>query len=302
MSIYLTAKKHLTRAILMMALVCFLNAPFASNAAKADEKPKIVSMNLCTDQLVLLLADPEQILSLSYLSHDERSSVYAAKAIAYPTNRGLAEEIYILKPDITVTGTYSNWTASSMLEQLGMRVKRFEPAYHFDDIKANILTMGDILRQRSKAEAVITAFDERLASLQSDNAQRPRAALYAAKGYTSGKSSLAHHILEAAGFQNIGAELGYDYGAQLAIESLLMTQPDVIISNPPGLGHAKAEEMTRHPALDYVRAQMPVELTTNKNWVCDTPLVLDAVEELAMMRDKMTAKPSSSESAKGDYK
>ena len=285
----------------MMALVYFLNAPSFSKAAKADDKPKIVSMNLCTDQLVLLLADADQILSLSYLSHDERSSVYAEKATAFPTNRGLAEEIYILKPDITVTGTYSNWTASSMLEQLGMPVARFEPAYHFDDIKANILTMGELLHQRAKAEDIVAAFDKRLSDLQSDNAQRPRAALYAAKGYTSGKSSLAHHILEAAGFQNIGAELGYDYGAQLAIESLLMTKPDVIISNPPGLGHARAEEMTRHPALDYVRAQMPLELTTNKNWVCDTPLVLDAVEELAMMRDKMTSKTAVSQSIKGDY-
>ena len=285
----------------MMALVYFLNAPSFSKAAKADDKPKIVSMNLCTDQLVLLLADADQILSLSYLSHDERSSVYAEKATAFPTNRGLAEEIYILKPDITVTGTYSNWTASSMLEQLGMPVARFEPAYHFDDIKANILTMGELLHQRAKAEDIVAAFDKRLSDLQSDNAQRPRAALYAAKGYTSGKSSLAHHILEAAGFQNIGAELGYDYGAQLAIESLLMTKPDVIISNPPGLGHARAEEMTRHPALDYVRAQMPLELTTNKNWVCDTPLVLDAVEELAMMRDKMTSKTAVSQSTKGDY-
>ena len=295
MSIYLIKNTNRTRAILMMALVYFLNMSAVLNVAKADEKPQIVSMNLCTDQLVLLLADPEQILSLSYLSHDDRSSVYAEKASHYPTNRGLAEEIYILKPDITVTGTYSNWTASSMLQQLGMRVERFEPAYHFDDIKANILTMGDILDQRAKAEAIISAFDNRLSDLQSDDINRPRAALYAAKGYTSGKSSLAHHILEAAGFQNIGAELGYDYGAQLAIESLLMTKPDVIISNPPGLGHAKAEEMTRHPALDYVRAHMPLELTTNKNWVCDTPLVLDAVEELAMMRDKMTLKRAKGE-------
>ena len=285
----------------MMALVYFLNAPSFSKAAKADDKPKIVSMNLCTDQLVLLLADADQILSLSYLSHDERSSVYAEKAIAFPTNRGLAEEIYILKPDITVTGTYSNWTASSMLEQLGMPVARFEPAYHFDDIKANILTMGELLHQRAKAKDIVAAFDKRLSDLRSSDMEKPRAALYAAKGYTSGKSSLAHHILEAAGFQNIGAELGYDYGAQLAIESLLMTKPDVIISNPPGLGHARAEEMTRHPALDYVRAQMPLELTTNKNWVCDTPLVLDAVEELAMMRDKMTSKTAASQSAKGDY-
>ena len=282
MTIKLLNKQQIARAIFMMALVSFFATDTFIKQAHASDKPRIVSMNLCTDQLVLLLADPEQILSLSYLSHDNRSSVYADQAQQFPTNKGLAEEVYILKPDITVTGTYSNWTA------LGMRVERFEPAYQFEDIKTNISMMGTLLDQSGKADAIIAAFDNRLSSLKRDNEQRPRAALYAAKGYTSGKLSLAHHILEAAGLQNIGAELGYDYGAKLAIESLLMTEPDIIISNPPGLGHAKAEEMTQHPALDYVRQQMPLELTTNKNWVCDTPQILDAVEELAIMRDKMS--------------
>ena len=222
----------------MMALVSFFVTDTLIKQAHASDKPRIVSMNLCTDQLVLLLADPEQILSLSYLSHDNRSSVYADQAQQFPTNKGLAEEVYILKPDITVTGTYSNWTASFMLETLGMRVERFEPAYQFDDIKTNISMMGTLLDQSGKADAIIAAFDNRLSSLKRDNEQRPRAALYAAKGYTS-KLSLAHHILEAAGLQNIGAELGYDYGAKLAIESLLMTEPDIIISNPPGLAMPK---------------------------------------------------------------
>ena len=295
MSIHLHHIKRIARAIYKIALVSFFAAFACVKFAIADDKPLIASMNLCTDQLVLLLADEDQILSLSYLSHDGKSSVYADKARAYPTNRGLAEEVYILKPDVTVTGTYSNWTAATMLEQLGMQVERFEPAYKIDDIRANILAMGDIIGQQEKAARIIADFDKRLAQLQSNSPYRPRAALYAANGYTSGKSSLAHHILDTAGFANIGAELGYDYGAKLAIESLLMTAPDIIISNPPGLGHARAEEMTQHPALDYVRQNMPIEITTNKNWVCDTPMILDAIEELTRLREQIAAKSAQGE-------
>ena len=69
-----------------------------------------------------------------------------------------------------------------------------------------------------------------------------------------------------------------------------MTAPDIIISNPLGLGHASAEEMTQHPALDYVRQNMPIEITTNKNWVCDTPLILDAIEELTRLREQIAAR------------
>ena len=283
----LLPKTFISRAIIMMALGLFLPP-----LAHATEKPSVVSMNLCTDQLVLLLADPEQILSLSYLSHNQRSSVYYDQALAFPTNRGLAEEVYILKPDITVTGTYSNWTATAMLETLGMRIQRFEPAYHFDDIKANISAMGTLLGQSAKAQAIIDDFDARLAALkatgkdstEATGINRPRAALYEANGYTPGKSSLAHHILEAAGYQNIGAEFGYDYGTKLPLEVLLMTAPDMIILSPQGAGHARAEEMTRHPALAYLEKDAPHEVTTNKNWVCDTPLVLDAAIDVARLR------------------
>ncbi len=39
-------------------------------AGVADGLPRIVSMNVCTDQLLLTLADPEQILGLSRFSRD----------------------------------------------------------------------------------------------------------------------------------------------------------------------------------------------------------------------------------------
>ena len=39
-------------------------------AASAANLPRLVSMNVCTDQLVLALADPEQILGLSRYSRD----------------------------------------------------------------------------------------------------------------------------------------------------------------------------------------------------------------------------------------
>ena len=280
-----------------MALGVFFYEKPIIDIAFADEspekpsgKPSVVSMNLCTDQLVLLLADPEQILSLSYLSHNKRSSVYEAQAAGYPTNRGLAEEVYILKPDVTVTGTYSNWTATAMLEGLGMRIERFEPAYHFDDIKANISAMGEILGQDAKAKALIDSFDKRRAALvgkPTDTADKPRAALYEANGYTAGKLSLAHHILDAAGFHNIGSDFGYDYGTKLSLEVLLITDPDVIILSPLGAGHARAEEMTRHPALDYLEKDAPTQITTDKKWVCDTPLVLDAAEEVARLHSTL---------------
>ena len=41
---------------------------------------RVVSINLCTDQLALLLAAPGQLLSVSWLSQDPQSSMLAAAA------------------------------------------------------------------------------------------------------------------------------------------------------------------------------------------------------------------------------
>ena len=41
----------------------------------AAEQPRIASINVCTDQLLLTLADPEQILGLSPYSRDPRAVV-----------------------------------------------------------------------------------------------------------------------------------------------------------------------------------------------------------------------------------
>ncbi len=41
-----------------------------AGAARADAPRRIVSMNLCTDQMALLLAGPERIASVSFLGAD----------------------------------------------------------------------------------------------------------------------------------------------------------------------------------------------------------------------------------------
>ena len=54
-----------SRSIAVAALVMLGGVP-----AHAAGLPRIASINLCTDQLLLPLADPAQILGLSRFSHD----------------------------------------------------------------------------------------------------------------------------------------------------------------------------------------------------------------------------------------
>ena len=79
-----------------------------ASAAFADAPARVVSMNLCTDQLAMLLAAPGQLISVSHLASDPMASTMVAEAQAYPVNRGGAEQILLMEPDLVLAGSYTS--------------------------------------------------------------------------------------------------------------------------------------------------------------------------------------------------
>ena len=67
--------------------------------AAAEAPRRVVSFNQCGDQLVLALADPEQIAGLSPYAADPTLSAVAEKAKAYPRLDWQAESTIALQPD-----------------------------------------------------------------------------------------------------------------------------------------------------------------------------------------------------------
>jgi iron complex transport system substrate-binding protein len=250
-------------------------------AAMADAPKRVVSINLCTDQLAMMLAAPGQLVSVSYLARDRRSSAMADLADGYPVNRGLAEDVFLLKPDLVLTGDYTTPATVAMLERLGVRVERFSLATDFDQIADRLRQMGRALGREAMGAAAAARFEADVAALQSDAAQRTarRAALYYANGYTSGDDTLAGHILAAAGLANIASELGMPAGGSLALETLVMAEPDALITAERFEGHSRSEDILDHGVLRRV-AESAARSTTNANWVCGTPHVLSAIEGL----------------------
>jgi iron complex transport system substrate-binding protein len=254
-----------------------------------DAPPRrVVSMNLCTDQLAMMLAAPGQLVSVSNLATDERGSALAAEARAYPPNRGLAEEIYLMQPDLVLAGAFTARATVSMLERLGVRVESFPPAYGLDDVPAQMLRMGDLLGRRAEAEAMVARYRADLAAFRADVARNPRAALYSANGYTQGDESLSGQILLAAGFTNVAAEAGYSDGGFLPLELLVMLTPEAIVTDRPYPAASRAEEVMTHPALLASQDARAQGTLSDRDWVCGTPFVLRAVAEMAALRRSLT--------------
>lgn len=245
--------------------------------AVAAPPARVVSMNLCTDQIAMLLAAPGQLVSVSDLAADPRMSPMADQAAAYPPNYGRAEEIYLMRPDLVIAGMFTSGPTVAMLRRLGVRVEVMPPAEDFSAIRDEIARIGGFLGREHQAAQLIADFDAGLAALTKDRT-RGRAALYYANGFTSGRATLAGAIVEAAGYANIAGDYGIEETTILPLELLVMAAPDRLITGAKWPGQSRSEAILDHPALAHAAPGMAE--VTDRDWVCGTPFVLKAIKAL----------------------
>ncbi|WP_236953133.1 ABC transporter substrate-binding protein [Ketogulonicigenium vulgare] len=260
-------------AIMLVALSLW------GGAVLADDAPRrVVSINLCTDQLALQLAAPGQLISVTAVARDAQVSPFADLAADISVNHGGAEEVFRLSPDLVLASDYTPIATLDLLRRLGLRVEQFAPEYSFDDIRTNTARMGALLGQ--DAGALIADFDAGLARISTPT--RPiRAVIYGANGFASAGPGLPQAVLDAAGLQNAAAEV-MAYSGTLPLERLIMLDPDMIITPTPYPGASNAEGLLRHPAMDKVR---PGAGLAGNEWACGTTAVLRAVQRLAAARE-----------------
>lgn len=267
-----------SRAALAAVLLLGSGGPVPAGEAPA----RVVSLNLCTDQLAMLLAAPGQLVAVSYLARDPLSSPMAAEAVAYPITRGQAEEVFLLRPDLVLAGTYTTRATVELLRRLGVRVEEFAPPAALVDVGVQMRAVGAALGRAEEGARMAEAFEARLATLRAEPG--PRAALYDAGGYTGGEHTLAGEILAAAGFRNVASEVGLEAGGFLPLEPLLLAQPDAVVTGEVYPGASRAEEILSHPALASLTRAGAV---SDADWVCGTPHVLDAIARLGAAREAL---------------
>ena len=268
-------------------------APGAADDAAQGAPARVVSMNLCTDQLAMMIAAEGQLVSVSHLAFDPLSSAMAEEAAAYHRNHGLAEEIYLLRPDLVLAGQYSDRATVSMLRRLGIEVVELDVVTSLDDVAALISAAGAALHREARATELARAYERRLARLRAESgdlAERPRAALYFANGYTLGDGSLAGQILLTAGLANVASETGITRSGTLPLELLVLSAPQALITGTPYPGASRSEEILRHPVVARLRRSLPTAGLSDRDWICGTPHVLTSVEDMAGLRRRALAR------------
>ena len=266
-------------------------AGLAPAAVSVSKLQRIVSVNLCTDEMVLRLADRRNISSVTWQARDPDNSNVADLARDVPINHGLAEQILPLNPDLVLAGIYAARAPVALLKRAGMRVIDTDVPRSFEDVRQQYREIAAVLDERERGEQIIAEMDSNLARLERDRPPvAPTAIVFQGDHYTYGRGSIIDVVLTRAGLENMAVRLGIGEFGQVPLEVMAMNPVDVLIIGSHRDGPALTTELLRHPVLSRLSDHTRVVVIPNRLWNCGGPALVEAVERLMRVAKEVRAK------------
>ena len=271
-----------SRGLLAVAVLLggagLLRAASPAPPAKAPAVPqRIMSINLCADQLVLALADRSQISGLTHNATDPEMSGEAAKARGLPLLSNSAEQILAIEPDLIVGMPASRSAALTALPERTYPLLDLATANTLDEIYTSIRQTTVAVGHPERGTALIARMQAELAGLPKPGKGRV-AAYYQRRGYMTGTGTLIDELMTRVGLVNLAGKLGKPPLSQLSLEEMVAAEPDyLIVESATDTVTDQGSEMLHHPALkDIPRISVPQAWT-----VCGSPAYTEAARSMA---------------------
>jgi iron complex transport system substrate-binding protein len=262
----------------LLAVAMALGLP---GTAPAANLPRLVSMNVCTDQLVLMLADPHQILGLSRFSRDGWQS-QAGDLSRYPVLSGGAEDVLLIKPDIVVASAFDKRSTRELLKAKGLRLAELAVPRTLDEARQQIREAGDITGHPDRAAAEIARLDAALARARRAVSERHYRVLpLSRRGWVAGSDSFVGSLLSEIGLRSAAGDLGFSFGGFASLEAIVNLRPDFIVVSQAGdYARDDGQAFLLHPALERFyppekRIVIPERMTE-----CGGVMLADALDAL----------------------
>ena len=183
-----------------------------------------MSLKICTDELLMDLAPPSRIASVTFLSRESAALKLWPQAARIPINHNSPEEVLATRPDLVLTDSFTSPTMRALLARSGAKVVEVPPAENFAQIRIVTRLVGQAVGEPAKADALIAQMDRTLRALSASKPKHPiRVMGWGGGGFVPGRSSLFNAVLEAAGGIDIAVEDGYT-----DVEGLIASKPDVL--------------------------------------------------------------------------
>jgi len=268
--------------LLFAALTAATGARVPGDTRMPAHPARIVSLNLCSDQYLLALADPGQIAALTRYARDPQMSAAAEQAKAVPVFNATAEEVLALDPDLVIGAPARRSGIMAVLAPQHYPTAPFHPTENYAEIVAQIRTVAKAVGHAGRGEALIARMDAELARLPRSGAGRV-AAYYQRRGYLTGTGTLIDDLMTRTGLVNLAGKLGKPALSQLSLEEMVVARPDyLLVEDSTALVADQGTELLHHPALrDIPRLHLPQAWT-----VCGGPAYVLAARSLAAQLGK----------------
>jgi iron complex transport system substrate-binding protein len=273
--------------VLRHAVALAIGAAVVFQADTAAARPlRVMSLNQCTDQLVLALLPKSQITSVTWLSRDPSGSVMADAAADTPVNYGSAEEVFRDKPDLVITGNYTTPATRAILNKLRYPLLEITSSDSFEDIRRDTRLVAKAVRAEARGEALIARMDATLRGLAAASGPPLRVAAWDGAGFSARPGSMYDAVLKAAGAHNVANDAGVPRSDAPDVETLLATAPDLLVEGEPGFERpGRRSDVIANPTIRRFWGDRTVVIP-QRYYVCGTPFSADAA---ATLRREMQA-------------
>jgi iron complex transport system substrate-binding protein len=273
-------------SVILLGLWAFpANADPTSASLPAGGGPaRIASVNLCSDQMLIALAEPAQIVAVGPLATDPALSYFADPARAFPRLANSAEALLRNPPDLLLLGRYDRPYLAAALQQRGVRLAVVDHWRSVEDTISGVREVSAVLGRPAAGERLSGEIGRALADLR---LLRTRTAgttflILHKRGFVEAKGVLAD-ALEQAGLQMAMLPGAGAAGSFSSAEAILAARPDILIApQPTGRPADLAEALFEHRALTQAFPPDRRLLVPQSYALCPgpaTPALLDHVRE-----------------------
>ena len=231
---------------------------------------RVASLNLCTDEYLLLLARPGQVASVSRLSQDPADSPLWRTGRRYPANHGGLETALPARPTLLLNMGGGGRSSGLIAGRMGIRTLELAYPQRIEDVEANMVRVAAALGTPERA----VAWQRRLARLRQSPIVPKDAIFLAGGGNSLPKASIGAKWMQLAGFDQRDLP-----GGKASLELLATRPPAVLLRSDYRQGERSlGQAWLDHPLIR--RAATHTIRTDGRRWTCAGPLMLSEIERL----------------------
>ena len=236
----------------------------------ASAAVRAASLNMCSDEYLLLLAKPAEIASVSRLSRDPADSSLWKLGQRYPSNRGTLESALATRPNLLITMGSSGRSTTMIAKRMGLESLDLPFPASIADVANNMRAVAAALGDRKRANPWLA----RLAFLQRANPVERDAIFLGAGGNSVGTRSVEGEWMSLAGLKQRALP-----GGRATLELLATHPPQVLLRST----YRRTERSLGQTWLDHPLANPQTSRiieVDGRPWTCAGPLMVDEIARL----------------------